>query len=114
MKKQISIILIVFLWLPLSSLFAADNFEPDNIKEQASLLFLTNINEPQELPEDTAQIHDFTNSSDVDWVKFYVQKKVRHKLDADPLSSSLCDPAIEIYYPDGQLMEKKMNHLKGK
>jgi hypothetical protein len=105
--------LIIFLCWPLVTLSAADQYEPDNVKEQANLIFHTNINETQDLPEDTVQIHDFTDSSDVDWVKFDVNKKVRHKLEAAPQSSSLCDPGIEIYYPDGQLLEIKDESPEG-
>jgi hypothetical protein len=102
MKKKFFICLFIFLSFPLSILFASDQFEPDNSIDQASLIHLTNINGVNEFQDDTIQIHDFTNSNDVDWVRFYVTESVRYKIEADPEPSSQCDPGIEIFDSDGQ------------
>jgi len=105
-KKKIFICLFICLSFPLSILFASDQFEPDNSIDQASLIHLTSLTKTSGVNElqDTIQIHDFTNSNDVDWVKFYVTESVRYKIEADPEPASQCDPAIEIYDSDGQLL----------
>ncbi|KPA10129.1 conserved hypothetical protein, secreted [Candidatus Magnetomorum sp. HK-1] len=99
LPKLIKIIIISMISLSYIPVLMADTFEPNNSYETATLIYLHHYDSPY---TQTIQQHDFTDKEDEDWVQFYVVKGNRYVIKAKPVESSKCDPAIEIYGPDGQ------------
>jgi hypothetical protein len=109
--KQFFLIIILICLLP-SLLFADDSFEPDNSFETAKTIFLTLLTNPVDYTASspvnytTIQHHYFSDATDEDWVKFYVNEGEWYLLEAIPVTTSECDLAIGIYLSDGQTIIK--------
>lgn len=89
------LILLVLLFFCIPDLYASiDEYEADNTVETAKQIF----------PNGIRQFHNFYDSADEDWVKFDGKKDNIYKLAVTSPGIS-CDPAIEIYNNNKQLIK---------
>jgi len=85
-----------------------DKYEPDDTIETAKKILLNQMVSESQLPPgyEWEQIHNFYAPGDEDWIKFDVRKDYVYNLTAS-FPGKNCDPVIEIYDNNKQLIKSK-------
>jgi hypothetical protein len=86
-----------------------DRFEPDNSKESANVIYLTNPDDPNN-EHVKPQLHNFYSEDDQDWIKVFAVKDQTYKITVEPLKNMKCNPMIELYADDGQTLLDSVDH----
>jgi len=87
------VILYLYVLLPSSHSFIADEFEDDNFYYDA-VYFVVNSEDQH------PQLHSFHDNQDVDWIMFHAISGTSYKVSTSNLGEN-CDIAIKIYDTDG-------------
>jgi uncharacterized protein YjbI with pentapeptide repeats len=91
-----------------------DKYEPDNTFDTAKLILLNPMIPENLLPSgyEWRQSHNFYSYGDEDWVKFYVNKDNYYRLSVNSPGKN-CDPVIEIYDSNRQLIMTQDDYMEG-
>ncbi|MCP4111094.1 MAG: hypothetical protein GY749_37140 [Desulfobacteraceae bacterium] len=96
-------IFLIFFFASAEAEALPDKYEPDNTWDKATDIMAENIHpEYNDLKYVWSQIHNFYESADVDWIRFYGFQDYWYTIWAEPELWARCDPVIEIFASDGQ------------